>query len=165
MNRRRLTHSASALFPSPCTQGEGKGGGFLAQSAFGPHPSPPPEYKGRGEYFDRRRGVIFVTALGIIVVLTGLALVFAQAMRTEALASANRRSQAQADAMELGAEQWVLAQIDEYRTDAYTLTALVPTDTLSVGSTETTGYFWILPADISTFRVARSAALRMNRRS
>jgi type II secretory pathway component PulK len=61
---------------------------------------------------NRRRGVIFITALGIIVVLTGLALVFAQAMRTEALASGNRRSQAQADAVELGAEQWVLAQID-----------------------------------------------------
>jgi hypothetical protein len=101
---------------------------------------------------NRRRGVIFVTALGIIVVLTGLALVFAQAMRTEALASANRRSQAQADAVELGAEQWVLAQIDEYTTDAYTLTALVPTDTLSVGSTETTGYFWILPADITNLQ-------------
>jgi hypothetical protein len=98
---------------------------------------------------NRRRGVIFVTALGIIVVLTGLALVFAQAMRTEALASANRRSQAQADAVELGAEQWVLAQIDEYKTDAYTLSTLVPTDTLSVGSPEITGYFWILPADIS----------------
>jgi hypothetical protein len=98
---------------------------------------------------NRRRGVIFVTALGIIVVLTGLALVFAQAMRTEALASANRRSQAQADAVELGAEQWVLAQIDEYRTDAYTLSNLVQSDTLSVGSPEITGYFWILPADIT----------------
>lgn len=100
----------------------------------------------------RRRGIIFVTALGIIVVLTGLALVFAQAMRTEALASANRRSQAQAEAVELGAEQWVLAQIDDYHTDAYTLTTQVQTDTLSVGSRETTGYFWILPADISTIQ-------------
>ena len=94
--------------------------------------------------------IFFVTALGDH---RGprrvLALVFAQAMRTEALASANRRSQAQADAMELGAEQWVLAQIDEYTTDAYTLTTLVQTDTLSVGSNETTGYFWILPADIT----------------
>jgi hypothetical protein len=98
---------------------------------------------------NRRRGVIFITALGIIVVLTGLALVFAQAMRTEALASGNRRSQAQADAVELGAEQWVLAQIDEYKPDAYTLTTEVQSDAISVGSQETTGYFWILPADIS----------------
>jgi hypothetical protein len=95
---------------------------------------------------NRRRGVIFVMALGIIVILTGLALVFAQAMRTEALASANLRSQAQADAVELGAEQWMLAQIDEYTTDAYTLTTQVQSDTIPVGSA---GYFWILPADLS----------------
>ncbi|MGD0139101.1 MAG: hypothetical protein ABSD28_09505 [Tepidisphaeraceae bacterium] len=85
-------------------------------------------------------------ALGIIVILTGLALVFAQSMRTEALASANLRSQAQADAVELGAEQWVLAQIDEYTTDAYTLTTQVQSDTIPVGSA---GYFWILPTDMS----------------
>jgi hypothetical protein len=88
-------------------------------------------------------------ALGIIVILTGLALVFAQAMRTEALASANLRSQAQADAVELGAEQWMLAQIDEYTSDAYTLTTQVQSDTIPVGSVERTGYFWILPADLS----------------
>ncbi|MGA2439816.1 MAG: hypothetical protein ABSH08_02560 [Tepidisphaeraceae bacterium] len=98
---------------------------------------------------NRRRGVIFVMALGIIVILTGLALVFAQAMRTEALASANLRSQAQADAVELGAEQWMLAQIDEYTSDAYTLTTQVQSDTIPVGSVERTGYFWILPADLS----------------
>ena len=95
---------------------------------------------------NRRRGVIFVMALGIIVILTGLALVFAQAMRTEALASANLRSQAQADAAELGAEQWMLAQIDEYTSDAYTLSTQVQSDTIPVGSA---GYFWILPADLS----------------
>jgi type II secretory pathway component PulK len=87
----------------------------------------------------RRRGIIFVTALGIIVVLTGLALVFAQAMRTEAIASANRRSDAQADAIELGAEQWVMAQVDAYTTDAMTITQ-VPAEAIQVGS----GYFWVL---------------------
>ncbi len=98
---------------------------------------------------NRRRGVIFVMALGIIVVLTGLALAFAQTMRTEALASANIRSQAQADAVELGAEQFVLAQVDQHLGDAYTITQ-VQTDTIQVGPVERpTGYFWILPADLS----------------
>src|SRR5579872_4444406 len=87
----------------------------------------------------RRRGVIFIMALGIIVVLTGLALVFAQAMRTEALASANRRSQAEADSIELGAEQWVMAQVDAYQTDAMTITQ-VPAEAIQVG----TGYFWVM---------------------
>ena len=87
----------------------------------------------------RDRGIIFVTALGIIVILTGLALVFAQAMRTEALASANRRSQAQADAIELGAEQWVLAQTEAYQGDGGQITQ-VPAEAIQVG----TGYFWIM---------------------
>jgi len=53
----------------------------------------------------RRRGAIFVTALGIVVILSGLILVFAQEMRTEAIASANRLSYLQADAVEQGAEK------------------------------------------------------------
>jgi type II secretory pathway component PulK len=86
--------------------------------------------------------MIFVTALGIIVILTGLALVFAQEMRTEALASANRRSQAQADSIELGAEQWVLAQVEAYQPDAMTITQ-VQAEAIQVGS----GYFWITTPD------------------
>jgi type II secretory pathway component PulK len=99
----------------------------------------------------RRSGMIFVTALGIIVILTALALVFANAMRTEALESANRRSQAEADAIELGAEQFVLAQIDAYRADAYTITTEVQTDTIPLPSdgSDKPGYFWILPSDLS----------------
>src|SRR5580658_684129 len=90
----------------------------------------------------RRRGVIFIVAMGIIVILTGLALVFAQAMRTEAMASANRRSEAEADAIEMGAEQWTLAQVEAYQTDAMTITQ-VPAEAIQVGS----GYFWILSPD------------------
>jgi type II secretory pathway component PulK len=90
----------------------------------------------------RRRGMIFVTALGIIIIVTGLVLVFAQAMRTENLASANRRSDADADAIEQGAEQWVQAQVDAYTTDAMTITQ-VPAEGIQVGS----GYFWILQSD------------------
>jgi DNA uptake protein ComE-like DNA-binding protein len=60
-------------------------------------------------------------------------------MRTENLASANRRSDANADAVEHGAEQWVQAQVDAYTTDAMTITQ-VPAEAIQVGS----GYFWIL---------------------
>jgi type II secretory pathway component PulK len=90
----------------------------------------------------RHQGIIFVTALGIIIILTGLVLVFAQAMRTENLASANRRSDADADAIEHGAEQWVQAQVDAYTTDAMTITQ-IPAQGIQVGS----GYFWILQSD------------------
>jgi type II secretory pathway component PulK len=87
----------------------------------------------------RRRGVIFVTTLGIMVVLGALLLVFAQSMRTEAIASANRLASSQADAVEQGAEQWVLANVEEYTTDAVSITQL-PAEAIPVGD----GYFWIL---------------------
>ncbi|HSU68522.1 MAG TPA: helix-hairpin-helix domain-containing protein [Tepidisphaeraceae bacterium] len=86
-----------------------------------------------------RRGAIFVTALGIIVILSGLVLVFAQSMRTEAVASGNRLSYVQADAVEQGAEKWVLAQCETYPGDGVTITE-VPAEALQIGS----GYFWVL---------------------
>src|SRR3984957_20597365 len=89
-----------------------------------------------------RRGAIFVLALAVIVILTGLALVFAQEMRTEAMASANRLSYVQADAIEQGAEQWVLAQVESYAPDAVTITQ-TDAEALQVGG----GYFWILSPD------------------
>jgi type II secretory pathway component PulK len=100
-----------------------------------------------------RRGVIFITALGIILILSGLLLAFAQQMRTEALSSANRLSQLQADAVEQAAEQWVEAQIDlNYNTDAngnpdsWTLCYQTPAEAIQVGN----GYFWLLRPDEDT---------------
>jgi type II secretory pathway component PulK len=100
-----------------------------------------------------RRGVIFITALGIIVVLGGLLLSFAQNMRTEAIASANRLAQIQADAVELGAEQWVLSQVDLNATtnangapDSWTLVYNTPAEAVQVGN----GYFWIIRPDEET---------------
>ncbi|MGA3066686.1 MAG: type II secretion system protein GspK [Tepidisphaeraceae bacterium] len=87
-----------------------------------------------------RRGAIFITAMGIIVILGGLLIVFAQKMRAEALASANRLAYDQADAIEQGAEQWVLAQTEEYTQDAVTLCNDIPTQGIQVGQ----GYFWII---------------------
>jgi type II secretory pathway component PulK len=63
-------------------------------------------------------------------------------MRTEATASANRLSMAEADAVEQGAEMWVLGQIDSNTTDAVTITT-TPAEQIQVGK----GYFWILSPD------------------
>jgi type II secretory pathway component PulK len=88
----------------------------------------------------RRRGAIFILAMGIIVILSGMLLAFAEQMRAESMASANRLSYAQADAVEQGAEQWVLAQTEEYGQDAVTLCNDVPAEGIQVGQ----GYFWII---------------------
>jgi type II secretory pathway component PulK len=89
-----------------------------------------------------RRGMIFVIALGIILILTSMVLVLAQSMRTEASASANLLSFAQADAVERGAEMWVLSQTESYPGQSTTITQ-VPAEAIPVG----TGWFWILQAD------------------
>ncbi len=86
-----------------------------------------------------RTGAIFVTALGIIVILSGMLLVFAQSMRTESLASANRLAMSQADAIEQGAEQWVIAQVEAYAGDAVTITQ-TRAEALPVGN----GHFWVV---------------------
>ncbi len=87
----------------------------------------------------QRRGVILITALGIIVILAGMVIAYAISMRSEALASGNRLSYAQANAVEQGAEMWTLAQIDTNAPDAVTITT-TPAEAIQVG----TGYFWIL---------------------
>ena len=92
-----------------------------------------------------RHGVIYILALGVTVVLTGMVLVFARNMRTESMASANRLSLAQADAIEKGAEQWALAQVNTYQRDAVTITQ-IPAEAIQVGD----GYFWLLHPNPTT---------------
>jgi DNA uptake protein ComE-like DNA-binding protein len=97
--------------------------------------------------------VVFVIALAITVILSGMLLVFAQQMRSEAMTSGSRASVVQADAIEKGAEQWVLAQI-EANVTPLTGTAsnpaaspvdptTIPAEALQVGD----GYFWLLHPD------------------
>jgi type II secretory pathway component PulK len=89
-----------------------------------------------------RRGSIFITALAMTVVLSGLLLVFAQSMRTEVVAAGNRIASLQADTIAQGAEQWVLAQIEGNSNNATDITN-ANAEQLQLGS----GYFWILRPD------------------
>jgi type II secretory pathway component PulK len=92
----------------------------------------------------RRRGAIFITALGIILVLSGLVLVFAQNVRTEGMRSANQLSYLQADTIEMGAEQWLLANCEAYQGDALTITQ-IPAAAQQVGN----GYFWVITPNMT----------------
>ena len=58
------------------------------------------------------RASVLIVTLWITVALTGLVLTMAFSMRTEAMAAANRISQAQAEAAQRGMEQWLLAVVD-----------------------------------------------------
>ena len=86
--------------------------------------------------------MIFVLTLGVIVILAGLVLVFSQAMRTEVISSSNRASAIEADAIEQAGEQYVVAQVERYVSDAVSTTQL-PGEAIRVGK----GYFWLISPD------------------
>jgi len=93
----------------------------------------------RPETRTARRGTILVATMWILIVLAGMVLVLARAMRIEGGCSANHLARQQASAIESGAIQYVLANLDG-------LTGQVPSDVdmpcqcVRVGD----GAFWIL---------------------
>jgi hypothetical protein len=80
----------------------------------------------------RARGAIFVVALLILALLSGMTLVFARQMRVEMLASNNILAAAQAEAIARGAAQAVM-----------TLEETMPGDAVPLGD----GGFWIIHPD------------------
>ncbi len=58
------------------------------------------------------RGTVLIVTMWIVLVLAGLVLVFAQAARVDAVASANRAAAMEADAVAAGALQYVVALVD-----------------------------------------------------
>jgi type II secretory pathway component PulK len=90
----------------------------------------------------RHRGSIFVAALWIIIILVAVVLLMARSVRVDATSTSNRQSMLEADAIERGAEQYVMWQVDGAKGDAVSITA-VDTEAMPVG----TGYFWILRPD------------------
>ena len=68
-----------------------------------------------------RAGIIFVTAMWVIIVLVAVVLVFARSMKTETVAASNRLATQQASTIELGAEQYVASAVDACQGDALTV--------------------------------------------
>ena len=80
--------------------------------------------------------------MGVMVILSALLLAFARSMSVESMAAANRIAAAQADAVEQGAEQWVMANVEEYgnNTNGVDITTQLPAQAIQIG----TGYFWLI---------------------
>lgn len=85
------------------------------------------------------RGSVLIITMWIVIVLTGLVLVLARAMRVEGACSANVAAQAQAQAIEQGAIQYVLEHVDSLQGQTPTA-ADMPCGAVRVGS----GAFWII---------------------
>ena len=103
------------------------------------------------------RGTVFIVTLWVIVVLAALVVVLARSMRVEGSCSANGVAAVQADAVEQGAIQYVLAHVDGLG-GAVPTTVDAPAEAVRVGA----GAFWILnPAGdgrTRTFGIADEAS-------
>ena len=85
------------------------------------------------------RGSAFVTTMWVLIAVSGVVLLLARSMRVEAIASANRLSQVEADATERGAEQFLCSVVDaEVATPGSTST--VSMEAQQIGN----GYFWVM---------------------
>ena len=87
----------------------------------------------------RRRGTVLIVTMWILLVLAGLVLVLARAMRVEGDCSANEVAAMSADAIEQGAIQYVLASVDGLQGQV-PLETDTPCEAVPVGD----GAFWIL---------------------
>jgi len=87
----------------------------------------------------QNQGTVLIVTMWVILVLASLVLVFAYSMRVEALASANRQSDLEADAVAAGALQFAMAMLDgtDGSTDAL---EEVVWEERSVGG----GLFWLV---------------------
>ena len=115
-----VTYTRVFTFPCTCLCGSGGADGRAAMNR-------------------RRPGIIFITAMWVVVILSAVVLIFARSMRTEVAASRYRFSVQQADAVELGAEQYVLAAVDGSNGDAVTVLQ-TQAEQIPIGN----GFFWIL---------------------
>jgi len=94
------------------------------------------------EHRSRDRGTVLIATMWILIVLAGMVLVLADAMRIEGACSANHAAQQRAAAVETGAIQYVLASLDGLKGQVPT-EANMPCQGVQVGE----GAFWILRPD------------------
>jgi type II secretory pathway component PulK len=96
----------------------------------------------------RTNGTILIVTIWVVLVLAGLALVFARSMRVAALLSANHVASLEAEYIASGACQYITAQLTASQDEATTLESEVPYEAMQVGE----GYFWVLRSNLEEDR-------------
>jgi type II secretory pathway component PulK len=91
----------------------------------------------------RRRGTILIVTIWIVLVVSGLALVFAQTARVEALASANARASLEAEAIAKGALAFLLSSADG-NNGSTTFLEQISSEARPIGE----GYFWLVRTNV-----------------
>jgi type II secretory pathway component PulK len=96
----------------------------------------------------RTGGTILIVTIWVVLVLAGLALVFARSMRVAAIVSANQVASDEAEWIASGVCQYIIAQLAAHTGDAEALNEDVPWEALPVGQ----GYFWVLRSNLEDDR-------------
>ncbi len=92
----------------------------------------------------RADGTILIVTIWVVLVLAGLALVFARSMRVAAIVSTNQVASVEAECIASGACQYIRSELAANATDATALDEDVPWEQLQVGD----GYFWVLRSNL-----------------
>ena len=93
----------------------------------------------------RTRGTILIVTIWVVLVLAGLALVFARSMRVAAIVSANHVASLEAEYIAAGALEYTTAQLTEgMAEETSVLMDSEPYEAMQVGK----GYFWVLRSNL-----------------
>ncbi len=92
----------------------------------------------------RAHGTILIVTIWVVLVLAGLALVFARSMRVAAIVSANHVAALEAECIASGACQYITAELTAAQAEATTLESTVPYEAMELGE----GYFWVLRSNL-----------------
>jgi DNA uptake protein ComE-like DNA-binding protein len=99
------------------------------------------------EWSVRAKGTVLIVTIWVVLVLAGLALVFARSMRVAAIVTANHIASLHAECAADGGMQYIMAQLllDEQST---VLDGSTPYEAMQVGQ----GYFWVLRSNLEEDR-------------
>jgi len=89
-------------------------------------------------------GSILIVTIWVVLVLTGLTLVFARSMRVEAIATANHISSLESEGIARGAVNFIKARLNSDDDTDIKIEGETPYRAISVGK----GYFWLLRPDL-----------------
>jgi type II secretory pathway component PulK len=96
------------------------------------------------KFHKSEKGSILIVTIWVVLVLTGLTLVFSRAMRVEALATANHVSSLESEEIARGTVSFIKARLNSDDDLDIKLEGETPYKEISVGN----GYFWLLRPDL-----------------
>jgi len=94
-------------------------------------------------------GTVLIVTIWVVLVLAGLAMVFARSMRVAAAVSANHVASLQAECIAAGAREYIVSQLVAATKQQTTSSQTAPTyQEMQVGD----GYFWVLRSNLQSDR-------------